>query len=167
MRRDIRNIRKRESSCSIDKKKARFKASAKIRAAGVIAACAAALMTACGGKKSSVDLDLSSMSGNVVYAQVFNIMMSPEEYVGKTIRMSGSLAVEHDLVHNKVYTSCIIQDATACCAQGIEFDWKGDHEYPDDYPELDSEIEVSGVFSRIEDETGEYYVVTDATMERL
>ena len=114
-----RDIRKREISCSREKKEARYKALAKIRVAGAIAACAALFLTACGGKKSSVDLDLSSMSGNVVYAQVFNIMMSPEEYVGKTIRMSGSLAVEHDLVHNKVYTSCIIQDATAGCAQGI------------------------------------------------
>ena len=151
----------RNNSCLERKPRKRMKI------AGIAAAAAAIFLTACGGKKTDVDLDLSSMSGSVVYAQVFNMMMSPEEYVGKTIRMSGSLAVEHDLVHDKVYTSCIIQDATACCSQGIEFDWEGDHEYPDDYPELDSEIEVSGVFSRIEDETGEYYVVTDATMERL
>ena len=74
---DIRSIRKKEISCSTQKKEAWFKAPAKIRAAGVIAACAAVLLTACGGKKSSVDLDLSAMSGNVVYAQVFNIMTKP------------------------------------------------------------------------------------------
>ena len=134
--------------------------------------CAAAVflctfLSGCSGKRTNVDLDLSAMSGNVVYAEVFNIMMSPDDYVGKSIRMSGSFAIERDLVNDKVYTSCIIQDATACCAQGIEFDWAGEHTYPDDYPELDSEIEVTGVFERYETETGEYYHVAQAKMETL
>ena len=107
------------------------------------------------------------MSSTVVYAEVFNIMMNPEEYVGKTIRMDGAFSVTHDLVNDKTYTACIIQDATACCAQGIEFAWEGDHVYPDDYPEIDSEIEVQGVFERYEDENGEYFHVADATLEKI
>ena len=34
-----------------------------------------------------------------------------------------------------VYHACVIPDATACCAQGIEFTLAGDHRWPDDYPE--------------------------------
>ena len=125
------------------------------------------LQTGCGGAKDRGILDLSVMSGNVVYAEVLNIMMSPDEYVGRTIRMSGAFEVEHDLVNNRVYTYCVIQDATACCAKGIEFKWKGDHTYPDDFPAIDGEITVCGVFERYEDETGECYRVADADLEKL
>ena len=40
--------------------------------------------------------------------------------------------------------ACIIPDATACCAQGIEFIWGGKHQWPDDYPEEGTDIVVTG-----------------------
>ncbi|MBQ8092963.1 MAG: hypothetical protein IJ242_05235 [Clostridia bacterium] len=91
-----------------------------------------------------VDIDLSQMSGTVVYAQVYNILMDPQAYLGKTIRMSGYYDIYEDSVNNAVYFSCIIPDATACCAQGIEFIWAGDHTYPDDYPEPGTDVIVTG-----------------------
>ena len=40
----------------------------------------------------------------------------------------------------------IIQDATACCAQGMEFVLTDEYSYPDDYPDEGSEITVMAVF---------------------
>lgn len=54
--------------------------------------------------------------------------------------------VYHDDTTDNYYFTCIIQDATACCAQGIEFVLTDDYIYPDDYPKADEEICVSGVF---------------------
>ena len=59
----------------------------------------------------------------------------------------------------------LISDATACCAQGIEFVLAGEHTYPDDYPELGSEIVIHGIFNTYEYETGAYVQLRDAVLE--
>ena len=41
----------------------------------------------------SVDVDLTTLSSTMVYAEVFNMMMSPDDYIGKTIRMTGIFTV--------------------------------------------------------------------------
>ena len=56
------------------------------------------------------------------------------------------------------FRACIIQDATACCAQGIEFVLTEDYVYPDDYPEVDEEICVVGVFDTYQE--GDYTYCT-------
>ena len=60
--------------------------------------------------------------------------------------MSGQFSYLSDESTGKEYFACIIQDATACCAQGIEFELAGDYVYPDDYPEIGEEVCVTGVF---------------------
>ena len=45
-----------------------------------------------------------------------------------------------------VQVVCVVTDATACCAQGLEFVCRDDKTYPDDYPELNAEITVTGAF---------------------
>ena len=68
-----------------------------------------------------VDIDLTALSSTMIYSEVYNMMYIPEEYVGKTIRMGGAFSAFHDDTTGKDYFACIIQDAAACCAQGIEF----------------------------------------------
>ena len=127
------------------------------------------LLGGCSGedKNTSVDLDLTRMSGTMVYAEVLNIMMDPDAYVGKTIRMAGLFSAWEEELNHQMYYSCVVEDATACCGQGIEFVWAGEHEWPDDYPVLDSEIEVTGVFDRYEEFDTVYYHVRDAVLEEL
>lgn len=93
-----------------------------------------------------IDIDLTVLSSTMVYSQVYDMMMDPERYVGKTVRMSGLYTDFYDEANDKHYFACIIQDATACCAQGIEFELTDDYKYPDDYPEEDDIITVTGVF---------------------
>ena len=91
-----------------------------------------------------IDIDLSNMSGTVVYSQVYNIVSDPDTFIGQTIRMAGLYSVYEDAERGVVYHACVIPDATACCAQGIEFVWKGDHAWPADYPDAGADILVTG-----------------------
>jgi len=111
--------------------------------------------------EQSVDLDLSLLSGTVVYSQVYDMMMEPERYMGQRVRVKGNLSYFQDPETLNEYFAVIIADATACCAQGIEFVWNG-HRYPDDYPPLDTELTVTGVFGIYEENGYAYLQLTDA-----
>lgn len=100
------------------------------------------------------------MGSTMVYSEVFNMMYAPEDYVGKTVKMEGSFAVYEGVDRN--YYACLIADATACCAQGIEFVWSGDHTYPEDYPELGTTITVTGTFETYMEDGMEYCQLVDA-----
>lgn len=95
-------------------------------------------------KASDIDIDLTRLNKTMVYSEVYNMMNEPEQYVGKMVRMNGAFACYEWPERN--YYTCIIADATACCQQGIEFLWKGNHEFPKDYPEEGTDITVTGVF---------------------
>ncbi len=102
--------------------------------------------TMVGDLTGDIDVDLTVLSSTMVYAEVYNMMASPEEYIGKTVKMDGLFACYPDAETGNNYFACIVQDATACCAQGIEFILADDYTYPDDYPEVDAKICVVGVF---------------------
>lgn len=109
-----------------------------------------------------IDIDLTTMSATMVYSEVQNMMMNPQSYMGKTVKMQGALNVAEE--NNQRYFACIIKDATACCAQGIEFDWAGDHAYPDDYPEQGEDITVVGSFTTYKENTQTYCQLANAEL---
>ncbi len=96
-----------------------------------------------GQKKDGIDIDLTVLSANMVYAEVYNMMTTPEDYLNKTIKMKGTAASYHDEATKKDYYACIIADATACCSQGIEFELTGGDKYPGD----GQQVCVTGVFT--------------------
>lgn len=99
-----------------------------------------------------IDVDLTVLSSTMVYSEVCNMLYTPEDYLGKTVKMNGTFALYYAFDENnqpvmdQKYYACVIRDATACCQQGMEFILAGDAKYPDDYPELDSDITVIGEF---------------------
>ena len=111
---------------------------------------------------AAADVDLTGLSTTMLYAEVNNIMTNPENYMGKTIKIVGPYNVSYYDKTGLSYHYVLIEDATACCQQGIEFLWKGDHKYPDDYPQAQTRIEVFGVFGSYE-ELGQtyYYLAVD------
>ncbi len=111
-----------------------------------------------------VELDLSKLSGTVVYSQVYNMMVEPETYIGKVIKMSGYYSAYEDTERNVVYHACVIPDATACCAQGIEFVRAGEHNWPDGYPEEGTGIIVTGRLDTYEEDGYMYLHLVDAEM---
>lgn len=112
-----------------------------------------------------IDVDLTVLSSTMVYSEVYNMMSSPENYVGKTVKMQGSFALYHDEASGNYYFACLIQDATACCAQGIEFILKGEHKYPGDYPEVGAEICVIGMFDTYQEGDDTYCTLRDASLQ--
>lgn len=114
--------------------------------------------------KSSVDVDLTKLSSTMVYSEVFAMMSEPESYIGKTVKARGNFAMYHDEATDAYYFAVLIQDATACCQQGLEFDLKGNHKFPDDYPELGEEITVTGEFTTYTEGNITYCQLKDAAM---
>lgn len=114
-------------------------------------------------------VDLTALSSTMVYAEVFAMMSSPEDYVGKTVKMQGifskgQLYAAGSLNDGGTVFACVIQDATACCAQGIPFELAGDYTYPQDYPELGDTITVVGTFEIHEQEGMEFCRLRDAEL---
>ena len=115
-------------------------------------------------KTNNVDIDLTTMGSTMVYSEVYNMTINPDEYTGKTIRASGPFTVFHDDNTGKDYFAVIITDATACCSQGIEFILAGEHSYPDDYPKVDTQITVTGKFNVYEEDGNKYCKLLDAEL---
>ena len=119
-----------------------------------------------------IDVDLTKLSSTMVYSEVYNMMNAPGDYIGKTIKMKGQFAIGY--VYNTDGTpdestarfACVIADATACCSQGLEFILTGEHTYPNDYPELGSEITVTGTFEVYTENGFQYCRLVDATLVR-
>jgi len=112
----------------------------------------------------NADVDLTTLTSNMVYAQVADMMYTPDKYTGKVIKAKGLFSVYHDEYQDKNYYAILIQDATACCAQGIEFVWKGDHAYPEEYPEIGKEITVMGTFNTYQEDGATYTQLLDADL---
>lgn len=109
-----------------------------------------------------IDVDLTQLSSTMVYAEVYNMMTSPETYIGKIVKMDGTFAYYHDKTTDQYYFACLIQDATACCSQGIEFVLTDDYSYPDDYPEAGNEICVIGIFDTYQEGSNTYCTLRNA-----
>lgn len=137
-------------------------------AALLLALCLATALAACSAstqpqESQAVDVDLTQLSSTLVYAEVYNMATNPQDYMGKTVRMQGNLV--YQVVNgqpNPDYLACLISDATACCAQGVEFVLA---QPPEEYPELGSMVTVTGVFSTYESGNMSYIRLKDAKFE--
>ena len=107
----------------------------------------------------SGELDLTGMSGTMLYTMIYHMMMRPEDYLGKTIRVKGQFSAYVDEKSGKSYYACYIADAAGCCAQGVEFSPAERLASPDVIPEPGRDITVSGVFSLVEEENGFRYII--------
>ncbi|MCR4739538.1 MAG: hypothetical protein K5886_04665 [Lachnospiraceae bacterium] len=116
------------------------------------------------GQTGDECIDLTVLSATMVYSEVYNMMYYPENYVGKTVRMSGIYTVYRDEITDRLYHACIISDATACCSQGIEFELTDDYSYPEDYPDEGGQICVEGVFDTYREGEYEYCTLRNAKM---
>ncbi len=112
----------------------------------------------------AVDVDLTVLSSTAVYGAVYDMMCHPEEYVGKSIKMEGIYSDYFDQATGKHYYSCVIMDATACCAQGFEFILTNDYKYPDDYPSEGDDIVVEGIFETYLEGDFMYCTLKDASL---
>ena len=117
-----------------------------------------------------VDVDLTVLSSTMVYSEVYNMLYNdPAHYLGKTVKARGEFSIyqlvtDGVLQPDPVAYACIIADATACCAEGMEFVPEGDLTYPEDYPELGAEITVIGEFQSYEENGMTWYHLVNARL---
>ena len=109
-----------------------------------------------------IDYDMTKLSSDLIYAEVYNMMIFPKEYIGRTVKVSGVFTVYYDEAKDKYHFACFVSDAAACCRQGIEFILEGDNVYPEDYPAEGAEITIQGVFGTYEEDGGTYWSLTGA-----
>lgn len=103
--------------------------------------------------KKDIDYDLTEMNSDMIYATVFMVVQDPESYAGKTFKIYGNSYTFPTTEGKSMTHYCLIKDALACCAQGLEFiSSNSDEKYPDD----GDEIVVTG--------TLESYTVEDIPM---
>lgn len=138
----------------------------KRKIAAVLGIYLAGTLIGCGrnaatGTAMDVDIDLTALSSTMVYSEVFNMLYEPEDYIGKTVRMEGLFSTYHSETTGKDYYSCIIEDATACCSQGLEFALTEGYSYPKE----GTLIEVVGVFDTYEEGEYVYCTLKDAVLE--
>ena len=101
---------------------------------------------------SKVNLDLTKMSATMIYSTIFDMLIMPEDYVEKIIKVKGWFETYMDTKSGELYYAVLVPDATACCQQGLEFVWKGNHTYPDDFPKPGQNITVTGIYKMIEND---------------
>lgn len=103
--------------------------------------------------QKDIDYDLTEMNSDMIYATVFMVVQDPESYSGKTFKIYGNSYTFPTTEGKSMTHYCLIKDALACCAQGLEFiSSNSDEKYPDD----SDEIVVTG--------TLESYTVEDIPM---
>ena len=112
-----------------------------------------------------IDIDLTKGNANMVYAQVYNMMYAPEEFIGKKVKMQGEFTMYHDEATGKYYYACFIADAAKCCTQGIEFLPAKKVKYPDDFPKVGTKILVTGVFTTYKEGDDTYAALKDAAFK--
>ena len=113
-----------------------------------------------------VDLDLSQMSGTIVYAQIYNIQYDPGAYLGKVIRVRGYYSFFREPSNGNLYYACVIPDATACCMQGMEFVPFNEPEDPDHFMEDNADITVTGRLETYVEDGAFYLHLVDASVEQ-
>ena len=64
----------------------------------------------------------------------------------------------------KKYYACIVQDATQCCSQGLEFVLDENTYTEDDYPKVGDDITIKGTFTTYQENGNTYLTMLDSTL---
>jgi len=108
---------------------------------------------------AEADVDLTGLPDTLLYSEVYTLCDNPNEYMGKTIKMTGTFSTLQDSETGNIYYLCLVMDATACCAQGMEFILRDGR-----YPEEGSTITVMGTYSTYYEGTSMYCTLKDAVL---
>ena len=117
-------------------------------------------------RDAAIDIDFTAFSSTVAYAQLSALLMHPEEYAGKTVKIDGTYFSNYYDITDSYYHYILIEDSTACCSQAIEFALSTHGQgYPDEdgavggYPIPGELIEIVGIISSYEELGHEYFYI--------
>ena len=115
-------------------------------------------------ESSAMEIDLTNMSSTMVYSYVFNMISVPDNFIGQRFRIRGTYDEEYWDQTNLTYHYIVIADATACCAQGVEFVLTDPNAA---YPQVGEEFEISGIFGTYEEEGNLYIQIAADNLEKV
>ncbi len=96
----------------------------------------------------NVDIDFTRMSPTMRMTEAYRLSANPTEFVGKTLRLSGTFLTRVDKKDGKRYFGCLMGDpgGCACCSPGgvLEFVPKDSYVWPEGFPPVESQITVTG-----------------------
>ena len=110
------------------------------------------------GECSGVDIDLTLLSGNMLYAAVYQMVNDPTAYAGKTVKLDGTYAIYATDDPAAPIHACIVRDAAGCCASGLEFRLAA----PQPYPPEGSQIMLCGTLALDDTEKQPVLMLRDA-----
>ena len=112
-----------------------------------------------------VDYDLSEMNFTMISSFFFQMLVESEKYENKIFKIKGKFQSFENEENPAAlpYFSVIMNDATMCCQEGIDFVWEGNHNWPADYPDQDQEITIIGkyIVSETDGFTYNYILASD------
>lgn len=115
-------------------------------------------------ESSAAEIDLTSMSSTMVYSYVFNRINAPDDFIGQRFRIRGTYDEQYWDQTSLTYHYIVIADATACCAQGLEFVLTDGSAA---YPQVGEEFEISGTFGTYVENGTLYIQITADQITRL
>ena len=111
-----------------------------------------------------IDVDLTSMPKQLAYTTANRMNLVSEEYLGQIVKMNGICSIFHDEKRDIYFFTCEINDETACCTLGIEFELLDDYKFPDDFPKEKDEVTVVGVFDTYKEGARTYKTLRKAVL---
>lgn len=113
-----------------------------------------------------IEIDLTKMNATMVYSEVYNMLDSPSNYIDKVVKIAGPFRPFESNNPDYCYPAIVIQDATACCANGLEFLLYGiprcSMKGGDGYPLYNEEATIVGVFKTYLEDRYLYVHLVDA-----
>ena len=115
-------------------------------------------------ESSAMEIDLTNMSSTMVYSYVFNMISTPDDFIGQRFRIRGIYDEQYWDQTKLTYHYIVITDATACCAQGLEFVLTDPNAA---YPQVGEEFEISGIFGTYEEEGNLYIQIAADSIRKV
>lgn len=112
---------------------------------------------------SDIDFDLTKLDEDAAYTLLYNILCDPDSYVGAMIKVSGWFISSQ--FGDTYYYMCGISNSSLESYQAIEFIPLDDLCYPDDFPENNQPITVTGQFATYYEDGSLYATLKYAKIE--
>ena len=116
-------------------------------------------------------IDISQFSKTMAFAEMSNIYFSPEEYIGRSIKVKGEFGFfqasdnTSKPIPDQYRFLVILADEMGCCGVAMEFIPKEEYKFPEDFPPKEDFITITGMITKDKNEYGQEDVrIVNATI---
>ncbi|MBR6913935.1 MAG: hypothetical protein IKN34_09075 [Treponema sp.] len=96
---------------------------------------------------TKINYDFTKLNYNIASGLLFDMLVSPDKYVNKTMKIHGQFYSEnHDGMRS---FAILIWDLTGCCPTGTMVAPLSEMKYPNDFPKNDEFVTVTGFLEKI------------------